>query len=200
MTEKMTTGNRTFLGIGGVAALALVILGIFNKPAYSSLVAAAVMWSLASLAMIALGVAFIRIRSVFETPVVYAAAAVLFLKAVLVVIPLFIVCKEEEMFLSALAGVRNGVDILFLALTAWIAYCGRPMLGGPVSRLIAALLTVAALCLFASHIVIWLSGRAYRYLSWVIIVSTLLGIGGLGAGFIWLAVRRGTEGGSGDAA
>jgi len=192
---EVTKRERLILGSGGLAALALVILGIFNQPAYSSLIAAAVMWSLASLSMIVLAVTFIHIRRLFDTPAVYLAAAVLFIKAVMVVIPLFVVSADAESFVGVMQIIRSAVDILFLSVSAWVAYCGRPVLGGIVSRLIAAMLTIAAMGIIANFIITWLSLLAltcpvFPLLHWVVILSVLLGTGGLGASFIWLAVRN----------
>jgi len=201
MTDKKTTVNRAILVTGGVAALALVILGIFNQSSYSSIVAAAIVWSLASLSMIALGIAFIHIRRVFETPAAYLASAVLFIKAVLVVIPLFVEYADAEV----MQVIRSAIDILFMAATAWVMYCGRPLLGGIVSRLIAAMLTIASLGLIAKFIVAWWSIISWQscvesaLVNWAVILSTLLGTGGMGASFIWLGVRRG-EGAPADAA
>ena len=189
MTEKISQKTRIVMGAGGVAALVMVVLGILSKPAYASVVKAAVMWSSAGLSMIVLGIAFIHIRNLLKTPAAYLVAAVLFVQAVLVVVPLFIVYEEAADFMNALQCFRNGVDVLFLVLMAWVVYCGQPVLGGILSRFIAAALTLAALGLLANHIVPWLSGTFSVFLSWMIVLSTLLGIAGLGAGFIWLAVK-----------
>lgn len=64
------------------------------------------------------------------------------------------------------------------------------VLGIVFSRFIAAALAVASLGLLANHILLWLSGSVPLSLGWIIIFSTLLGIAGLGAGFIWVAVRN----------
>jgi hypothetical protein len=195
MTGTNSKRGRIILGAGGVAALAMVLLGILNKPAYHSLLAAAVMWSLASLSMIILGIAFLHLRSIFKTKAAYLAAAVLLIKAVLVVIPLFVVYKDAEYFMNAMQIVRSLVDALFLFAAAWVVYCGRPLLGGIVSRLITALLTIAPLSLIAHYVITWLSlvtwqsGLEWAFLTWVVILSTLLGTAGLGASLIWLAVR-----------
>ena len=170
--------------------MVMVVLGILSKPAYASVVEAAVMWSSAGLSMIVLGVAFIHIRNLLETPAAYLVAAVLFVKAILVVIPLFIVYEEAAAFMYALQYFRYGVDVLFLLLTAWVAFRGRALLGNVFSRFIAAALAVASLGLLANHILMWLSGSVPLSLGWIIIFSTLLGIAGLGVGFIWLAVRK----------
>lgn len=196
MTGMNSKRKRIILGAGGVAALTMVLLGILNKPAYHSLLAAAVMWSLASLSMIILGIAFIHMRSIFKTKASYLAAAVLFIKAVLVVIPLFVVYEDAEYFMNAMQILRSLVDALFLLTAAWVVYCGRELLGGIVSKLITAMLTIAPLSLLAHYVVTWLSlvtwqsGLGWAFLTWVTILSTLLGTGGLGASLIWLAVRN----------
>lgn len=189
-TEKPQKNVRIILGAGGVSALALVLLGILSKPAYTSVTTAAIMWSLASLSMIILGVTFIHVRRLFKTPVAHLVAALLFIKAALVVIPLFVVYQEAAGFMDALQHFRNGVDLLFLLLTAWVAFRGRKTLGAIFSNLITAALALASLGLLANHILLRLSGSVPGFLGWTIILSTLLGIAGLGVGFIWLAVRN----------
>jgi hypothetical protein len=118
-------------------------------------------------------------------------AALLIVKAILVAFPLFIVFEESIAFMVALRHFRNGVDLLFLLSTAWVAYCGRKALGNVFAGLIAGAFTLAATGLLANYLYLRQSGTFPVFLTWVTIVSTLLGVAGLGAGFIWLAFRRG---------
>jgi hypothetical protein len=200
LNKKTAADSRTILFAGGVAALAVVILGIFTKTAFQSVVAAALMWSAASLSMIILGVAFIAVRRLFETPAAILVAALLFTKAVLVVIPLFAIYKHAAGFMDVLYHLKNVVNVVFLGATAWVVFCGRTVLGMYFSLPTAALLALATLGLATNHIILYSSGSVPAVLGWTIILTTLLGIAGLGAGFIWLAFRREREGGPADAA
>jgi hypothetical protein len=190
MNEKTATDNRAVLGAGGVAAIALVVLGIFTKTAYKSVAAAAVVWSAASLSMVVLGVTFIAVRRRFETPVALLVGPLLFLKAVLVVFPLFIIYKQAAGFMDVLTHFENVVDVLFLGVTAWAVFCGRRVLGKALSIPTAALLSLATLGLLTSHPLRHLNGSVPAFLAWTIILSTLLGFFGLGIGFIRLAFRN----------
>ena len=188
MTDDISQKDRIYLLAGGVAALAVVILGIFTKTAYQSVVAAALMWSAGSLSMIVLGVAFITVRRLFDTPVAFLAAALSFTKAILVVIPLFVVYRHAAGFMDFLYHFKNVVDVVFLGATAWVVFCGRKALGMYFSLPTTALLTLAALGLAANYIILYSSGSVPAFLKWTIILTTLPGFFGVGVGVIRLAV------------
>lgn len=199
LNEKTAADSRTILFAGGAAALALVVLGIFTKTAYRSVTAAALMWSAASLSMIVLGVAFINVRRLFDTPVAVVVAVLLFIKAVLVVIPLFMTRGFPVGIMDVLYYFKNVVNVLYMGMTAWVVFRGRVVLGKGLSLPVVALLAPATLGLLASHLFLYLDGSVPAFLGWTTILTTLLGIAGLGAGFIWLALKQGS-GGSADAA
>jgi len=190
MNEKAATDNRALLVAGGAAALALVLLGILTKTTYKSVAVAAMIWSAASLSMVVLGVTFIAVRRRFETPVALLVAPLLFVKAVLVVFPLFIIYKQAAGFMDVLNHFENVVDVLFLGATAWVVFCGRRTLGKAFSLPTAALLSLATLGLLIDHLLLYLNGSVPAFLAWTIILSTLLGFFGLGIGFIRLAFRN----------
>ncbi len=188
--EKLLERERLILGLGGLAALALVVLGIFTKTTYKSVTAAALIWSAASLSLIVLGVAFIAVRRRLETPAALLVAPLLFVKAVLVVVPLFIIYKQAAGFMDVLHHFEKVVDVLFLGATAWVVFSGLRVLGKAFSLPTAALLSLATLGLLTNHLLLYLNGWVPAFLAWTIILSTLLGIAGLGLGLVWLAVRN----------
>ena len=192
--------DRVILFAGGAAALAVVLLGIFTKTAYKSVTAAALMWSAASLSMIVLGAAFVAVRRLFETPLAIVVAVLLFIKAVLVVFPLFMTRGFPACLMEFLYHFKNVVNVLYMGMTAWVVFCGRAVLGKGISLQVVALLALATLGLLVSHIFLYLDGSVPAFIGWTTILTTLLGIAGMGAGFIWLAFRRGSEGRSADAA
>jgi len=200
MNGKTATENRAVLGAGGAAAIALVVLGIFTKTAYKSVTAAALMWSAASLSMIVMGVAFMAVRRRFKTPVAVVVAVLLFIKAVLVVFPLFVTREFPASMMVFLYHFKDAVNVLYMGMTAWVVFCGRVALGKGFSLPTAALLSLAALGLLISHLLRQLNGSVPAFLAWTIILSTLLGFFGLGAGFIRLALKPGDEKGPADAA
>ena len=182
--------DRITLGAGGAAALAVVILGIFTKTAYQSVIAAALMWSAASLSMIVLGVAFFAVRRLFEAPVANVVAALLFIKAVLVVFPLFMTRGFPAGLMEFLYHFKNVVNVLYMGMTAWVVFHGRVLLGKGFSLPVVALLSLATLGLLSSHLFLYLDGSVPAFIGWTTILTTLLGVAGMGAGFIWLAVRN----------
>jgi hypothetical protein len=199
LNDNNAARNRAVLFAGGAAALVVVILGIFTKTAYRSVIAAALMWSAASLSMIVLGVAFVAVRRLFETPLAVVVAVLLFIKAVLVVFPLFMTRGFPAGLMEFLYHFKNVVNVLYMGMTAWVVFRGRVVLGKGLSLPVVALLTLATLGLLASHIFLYLDGSVPPFLGWTTILTTLLGIAGVGVGLIWLAFRRG-EGGPADAA
>ena len=132
--------ERKILGAGGAAALAVVLLGIFTNTAYKSVTAAALMWSAASLSMIVMGVAFVAVRRLFETPVAVVVAVLLFIKAVLVVFPLFMTRGFPVGLMEFLYHFKNVVNVLYMGMTAWVVFRGRAVLGNGLSLPVVALM------------------------------------------------------------
>jgi hypothetical protein len=190
MNEKTATDNRAVLGAGGVAAIALVVLGIFTKTAYESVTAAFLMWSAASLSMIVLGAAFITARRRLETPAALLVAVLLFIKAVLVVTPLFVWHGRAVSFMVVLYHFKNVVNVVFMGTTAWVIFRGRRVLGKAFSLPTAALLILATMGFLTNYLLLYLNGPVPAFLAWTIILSTLLGFFGLGVGFIRMTFRN----------
>lgn len=190
VTTEIPGRARKILFAGGLAALALVLLGLLNKQAYTNLALAAVMWSAAGVAMVVLGISFITVRRLFDTPLALLAAALLFLKAVLVVLPLLVTCREAAGFMDVAGHVRTGADFLFMLSVAWVVFRGRKMMGVQISYATAFALFLATLGLAASRIIVLLSGSTSAFLALAVLILVFLGFAGLGAGFIRMALRR----------